>query len=284
MKNFISCLIPSLLFIVSANAQTIDVTQWLKKKTVDGKEMTVLRVPDTQFGSPLVGYISGAQFQLDRLPDYYNLSVSYAGVDLYKDIERDCENIEKVNPSFPVKYYRDEMQAFRDLKEEMAQKALAKKKADEETAFFARLKSDYAWISGDTLNVRSKPDAKSPSIGKILRLSYVRAYEVDDHPDWVQIDFAEHSGYVLRDDIAIDWEELEPSQEDSARLETGQHYYFKPTAAYTAQLKKQAAEEERAMRTANAAPARTYYKGPRGGCYFINARGNKQYVDHKYCQ
>lgn len=283
MKNFISCLIPLLLFVVSAKAQTIDVTQWLKKKTVDGKEMTVLRVPDTQFGSALVGYISDAQFQLDRLPSYYNLSVSYAGVDLYKDIERDCENIEKTNPSFPVKYYRDEMQAFRDLKEEMAQKALAKKKADEEAAFFARLKSDYAWISGDTLNVHSKPDAKSPSIGKILRLSYVRAYEVDDHPDWVQIDFAEHSGYVLRDDIAIDWEELEPSQEDSARLETGQHHYFKPTAAYTAQLKKQAAEEERAMRAANAAPSRKYYRGPRGGCYYINSKGKKEYVDRSFC-
>ncbi len=283
MKYLKLILLPFLLLTLCGSSQPIDVSQWLKKKTVDGKEITILRVPDTQFGSALVGLISDAQYQLDRLPNYYQLSGTYAGMDLYRDIERDCENILKVNAAFPVQYYRAEMQAFRELKEEMEQQALAKKKAEEEAAFFTRLKSDYAWISSDSLNVRSRPDAKAPAIGKILRLSYVKAYEVDDHPDWVQIDFGEHSGYVLRDDIAIDWEELEPSEEDSARLETGQHHYFTPTAAYTAQLKKQAAEEERAMRTANAAPQRKYYRGPRGGCYYINSKGNKQYVDRSFC-
>ena len=28
---------------------------------------------------------------------------------------------------------------------------------------------------------------------------------------------------------------------------------------------------------------RTYYTGPRGGCYYINSNGNKTYVDHSYC-
>lgn len=284
MKPLLSILIPVLLLTLSTGAQTTDFTQWLKKKTVDGKEIIMLRVPETRFGSNILGYISDAQYQLGRLPDYYNMSVTYAGVDLYRDIERDCENIAKEDPTFPVQYYRDEMKAFRDLKEEMAQKALAQKKAEEERAFFVRLKSNFAWISGDTLNVRTKPDAKSPSIGKILRLSYVRAFEVDNHPDWVQIDFDEHSGYVLREYVAMDWEELEPSHEDSARLETGQHHYFTPTAAYTAQLKRAAAEEERAMRVSNAAPRRKYYLGPKGGCYFINSKGNKQYVDHSYCK
>lgn len=284
MKPFLTILTPILLLTIVTRAQTPDFTQWLKKKTVEGKEITILRVPDTQFGSSMMGLISDAQFLLNKLPDYYNLLESSAVENLYRDIEGDCKRIEKEAPTFAVHYYREEMQAFRELKEEMTKKALAKKKAEEEKAFFARLQSDYAWISGDSLTVRSKPNAKSTGIGKILRLSYIRAYEVDDYPDWVQIDFGEHSGYVLRDDIAIDWEELEPSKEDSVRLETGQHYYFTPTAAYTAQLKKVAAEEERAMRAANAAPRRKYYTGPKGGCYFINAHGNKQYVDRSYCK
>ena len=25
------------------------------------------------------------------------------------------------------------------------------------------------------------------------------------------------------------------------------------------------------------------YKGPKGGCYYINSSGNKEYVDRKYC-
>ncbi len=51
-----------------------------------------------------------------------------------------------------------------------------------------------------------------------------------------------------------------------------------------AQLERAAAEEERAMKAANAAPRRKYYLGPKGGCYFINSKGNKQYVDHSYCK
>lgn len=28
---------------------------------------------------------------------------------------------------------------------------------------------------------------------------------------------------------------------------------------------------------------RTYYNGPKGGCYYINKNGNKTYVDHSFC-
>lgn len=31
-------------------------------------------------------------------------------------------------------------------------------------------------------------------------------------------------------------------------------------------------------------PGRTYAKGPRGGCYYLNAKGAKVYVDHSYCK
>lgn len=30
--------------------------------------------------------------------------------------------------------------------------------------------------------------------------------------------------------------------------------------------------------------SRTYIRGPRGGCYYINGNGNKTYVDHSYCE
>lgn len=30
--------------------------------------------------------------------------------------------------------------------------------------------------------------------------------------------------------------------------------------------------------------ASKYVTGPRGGCYYLNASGNKVYVDHSYCQ
>ncbi len=30
--------------------------------------------------------------------------------------------------------------------------------------------------------------------------------------------------------------------------------------------------------------SRRYYRGPRGGCYYINSNGNKTYVDGSYCR
>lgn len=33
-----------------------------------------------------------------------------------------------------------------------------------------------------------------------------------------------------------------------------------------------------------ATSGRTYLKGPRGGCYYLNAAGGKVYVDHSYCK
>lgn len=31
-------------------------------------------------------------------------------------------------------------------------------------------------------------------------------------------------------------------------------------------------------------PGRTYLKGPRGGCYYLNSSGTKVYVDHSHCK
>ena len=36
-------------------------------------------------------------------------------------------------------------------------------------------------------------------------------------------------------------------------------------------------------RTRTNADSRQYYRGPRGGCYYINGSGKKTYVDHSYC-
>jgi uncharacterized protein YlxW (UPF0749 family) len=33
----------------------------------------------------------------------------------------------------------------------------------------------------------------------------------------------------------------------------------------------------------NYSTPRTYYRGPRGGCYYINSKGNKTYVDRTVC-
>ncbi len=43
-------------------------------------------------------------------------------------------------------------------------------------------------------------------------------------------------------------------------------------------------ESVRTAARATSRPAyRTYYRGPRGGCYYLTASGNKQYVDRDMC-
>ncbi len=50
-----------------------------------------------------------------------------------------------------------------------------------------------------------------------------------------------------------------------------------------------AAQEGKAPRAAEGqqfrgADGRTYIQGPRGGCYYVNDKGNKVYVDHSKCK
>ena len=37
-------------------------------------------------------------------------------------------------------------------------------------------------------------------------------------------------------------------------------------------------------RAASPSYSRQYYTGPRGGCYYLTASGNKEYVDHSLCR
>ena len=124
---------------------------------------------------------------------------------------------------------------------------------------------------------------KSASIGKLYRLSYVKAYEVEGKDDWVEIEIGpQHTGYVLMDDISLTWDDLSPTEEDLVKLKRGRYYDFEPTAAYQARLDKQEAQEQQALKAANATTRRKYITGPKGGCYFINSSGNKEYVDRSF--
>jgi hypothetical protein len=57
-----------------------------------------------------------------------------------------------------------------------------------------------------------------------------------------------------------------------------------PVAAPTAQSEPVAVPLKTAEEKPSAdSPTRTYVKGPRGGCYYVNPSGAKVYVDKKYC-
>lgn len=282
MKSISTLLL--LLFLGATHAQTIDVSPWLKTKTVDGQDITILRAPDTQFGSALVGPVSFTQYSLDRLNHAFTGNSGSIDDDYYKDAEKYIAMIVAASADFPVQHYRAEIDAYKRLCVESAAKRVARQKAMEEADFFKRLKSNFAWTSSEAVTVYTKPDVKSSVLGKLGRLSYLHAYDVEHNEDWVEIKVGEHKGFVQREHIAIDWDELDPTAADSTELRRGAYYDFTASPAYAAQLKKAEAEEARELRAMNAAPRRKYYVGPKGGCYYINSHGNKQYVDHSYCR
>jgi hypothetical protein len=52
----------------------------------------------------------------------------------------------------------------------------------------------------------------------------------------------------------------------------------RPTSASNARTESKPADSSKASTS-----YRTYIRGPRGGCYYINSNGNKTYVSRSYC-
>ncbi|HEX6427956.1 MAG TPA: SH3 domain-containing protein [Niastella sp.] len=294
MKSSIYLLITGVLLALSATSQTPDYSQWVKTITIDGKSITILRVDELKFPSTILGHISGAQDLLDDLKHIYKKTMGQSYNPNF-GIEHSCQEIEKVDKTFPVHYYREELKAYRDVHDAIKQKEqdemnarIAQQNAEKEKLKIERLKTGYYWINHDSINVRSKPNMQALIIGQIHRLSYVKAFQVDNKPDWAEISFGEYdgkyTGYVLGKYVAEDWDELTPTAEDSVTLISGPNYNFIPNKANLAKAKQaEAAQQQRAISTSRSGSGRKYHLGPRGGCYFINSHGNKEYVDRSYC-
>lgn len=58
--------------------------------------------------------------------------------------------------------------------------------------------------------------------------------------------------------------------------------YFTKTATYTDGSYSQSVESKNS-KSYKTSTTRTYYRGPRGGCYYINSNGNKTYVARSMC-
>lgn len=65
------------------------------------------------------------------------------------------------------------------------------------------------------------------------------------------------------------------SKETEKKLKNGS----KKGSAYSETTKSNNSSYKRTNRKSY----RTYYRGPRGGCYYINSKGNKTYVSRSYC-
>ncbi|MES1215704.1 MAG: hypothetical protein ABUT20_09310 [Bacteroidota bacterium] len=267
-----------------------DYTRWLVDFEISGTRLQLLRIPKDNIAVEVKGSIwqdvTMFQKHLDSCKRCY-----IQGRPLYGNEGMEMSSyigyIKLQDPDFPVHYYEEELKAYLDwfvvFKKQQKENQIARMKVEEDSTATAQLKDGYVWIKPAFVWVKAKPDLKSANIGKLYRLSYVKAYEVEGKPDLVELQFGENTGYISEDDLAYEWNDLLLNNDELVKMKSGRYFNFEPTTIYKAQLDKAAAEEERSYQAANATPKRNYIRGPRGGCYYINSHGNKQYVDRSLC-
>lgn len=111
------------------------------------------------------------------------------------------------------------------------------------------------------LNVRERPDKDAATVRTLRRGDYVQLGPKDAN-GWAPLyrsGLAE--GYVYRASDAV--QRRAPEARSRASV--------------------QASSSSGGRNTRRPSGSRAYHTGPRGGCYYYNSFGNKQYVDRSYC-
>jgi len=123
-----------------------------------------------------------------------------------------------------------------------------------------------ATVIAEKANLRGTPSAK----GKVVdKLSIDQTVEViKQNGAWFLVQARDYVGWIQGDTIRLNTLTLSSpvTLVPSRAVET--------TPTYTPPTQSP---------SARSSPSRTYIKGPRGGCYYINSSGKKTYVDHSYC-
>jgi hypothetical protein len=115
---------------------------------------------------------------------------------------------------------------------------------------------EWFYVHG-ALNVRTAPDKGAARVRTLRRGDYVQLGP-KDATGWARLySLGSSEGYVYR-------------ASDLVRRQ-----------APVAPTPRRAASSGGGSRRSSG--GRVYHTGPRGGCYYYNGSGNKQYVDHSYC-
>ena len=98
-------------------------------------------------------------------------------------------------------------------------------------------------------------------------------------------------GYMLYTDLVEYLEEVNFPAADIALYKSKRYYSYTRNEAYFEKLYKaeiaaMEAEEKKQAKSngSGSGGGRKYITGERGGCYYINSSGNKQYVDRSFCK
>ncbi|WP_430968312.1 SH3 domain-containing protein [Spongiimicrobium sp. 2-473A-2-J] len=164
-----------------------------------------------------------------------------------------------------------------DLKDSLSvlQKEIAKVKEDNFQIVLNESKDLYTCRA--TTRMRDKPSA----FGKILKIfdQDTEVMVISFEGDYFRIQSAYGTGYVHRTYVTKGTANTSSSNKPSITNS------IKSTNTSASNYKSISASKKSysGKSTPRKYKSKTYYRGPRGGCYYINSNGNKTYVDRSMC-
>jgi hypothetical protein len=213
-----------------------------------GALLSLMRVPPQKIKSQSQKYIESAQSHLDAA--YYRCKNNQHNTtqDLEK-IQMDIERITIFDPDWVTKFYNEELQYYQDFEYRLTQQERQTKERNSR-----------------------REQQKSDSINHLRQLEKIRL---------------EHNLKLKRDSIARAYNDSiarTPKIVNIRELNADQSSHITTQSETYPSKSKTKSKEDSNPKTGRRYDGHTYRKGPRGGCFYINADGNKIYVDKSYCK
>jgi hypothetical protein len=126
--------------------------------------------------------------------------------------------------------------------------------------------SQSAVVIVENANLRGTPNQNGKVVDILLNGSSIEI--IKQSGAWFLLQTSEYVGWLHGNTIRLN--------------ESVEANYSVPNEYVTPNRKKKSVKTTSTPR--KSASSRRYYLGPRGGCYYLTASGNKQYVDRSLCQ
>lgn len=285
----------------------LNIDAFIKESEVNGRKISILRVPEEKITSAAKRYILTVQ---QRLESNYQRYLKNQHIEDYSyNIQNDIYDLKSFDATWPITYYEIELREYKAYDDRLTQtekrikdsteianrieeqrlrdSARAAKKRNDDSLAYAKQIEDYHFVNKASLELKEKASAKSATIAKVNGGTYIKVWEIDEKTGYAQVGLEGLDGYVLYADLVEYPEELDFAGADIELYKRERYFSYSRNQAYFDKIYK--AEEAKAaaierQQSRSGGGGRTYHTGPRGGCYYINSNGNKQYVDRSLCR
>jgi hypothetical protein len=141
---------------------------------------------------------------------------------------------------------------------------------------FQTLSQSSAVVTKDKADLRGTPSSKGEVVERLKEDLEIEIFATKG--PWYLVQSPTIAGWIHGDDIRL-------NPPDTMTLPTN-NIPLKDPAILTAPAsapERVIVTTPRPAATNSTSDGRTYFKGPKGGCYYINSSAKKTYVDHSFC-